>query len=356
MITFHPTISLFRYLAILFTPAAESHLIQRLERLFPHHATILTDSGRSALALAIESLSLEGKVVALPAFLCDVFLPILECYRITPVFLDIDDKTFQPPMSAYTPSVLKKIDAVVLVATYGGPISEEIISLLKKHRKIVIEDYAHRKLPKSAETLQGDARCYSLPKILPVTNGGIAVLPEHLKQKSNMRRYRLTLASTKNWLKLFKVPNIIIAWLKYILRTRATATDTSTKALWDGVRTPSRTTIRMLHHALLESHNREDRGWEPPWQYCAPLRAPSVQSAKHALFRHGIIAERLWYDPIVTHPRTRKLWSVRESDYPHTHTAACEIVCVPLWHIRSEDSYERYMEHLENTLADERAE
>jgi dTDP-4-amino-4,6-dideoxygalactose transaminase len=340
MISFHPTISIGRYLSYIAEPCDNLLLKQSFEQLFPHHAITLTDSGRSALALAIEELGLRGKTLIIPAYLCNVLIPVLEAYDITPLFLDIDPQTYQPPRSAYNTEVLKKIDAVLLVATYGGPIPEELVTFLKNAKKIVIEDCAHCPLPSTPIEIKADARYYSLPKIAPVTDGGMVVL--RTAPKAYVRQPRgFSLTLIKNWLKLFNVTSSVIFRLKRHFNRAAILEP------FFGIRAPRASTKRMLCFKL--AHARESMS-ELPWHYCIPFRVDNPDAATHALMKAGISSERLWNDPIILHPRAVSTWHAKPDHFPETLRAAKEVVCVPLWHIESVRAYEEYNAHLKEVF------
>lgn len=343
MISFHPTISFSRYLSLTAKSCVRNEPERSLERLFPHHATTLTDSGRSALALAIEELDLRGKTIAMPAYLCNVLIPVFEVYEITPLFLDIDAKTYQPPNSVYNTELLGKVDAVLLVATYGKPIPEELVASLKRANKIVIEDCAHCSLPSAPEAIIADARCYSLPKIAPVTDGGIAVLKRAPRAHIGSASGAFSLTFIKNWFKLFNVTSSLIFRLKQFRHEHTAQLDP-----FQGVRAPHKFTRTVLLHEL----SQKKKHFDVPWRHCIPLRTDDAQKAQQTLGAHGICAERIWNDPIIFHERARALWNVTKNDFPETARAAKEIICAPLWHVTSKDAYEAYRRRLEKILAD----
>src|SRR3989344_7488671 len=70
------------------------NLAQKIESYFPGKQLIFTDMGRSAFKLIIEKLNLKDSEMIMPAYICDIFRPILEKYNIKPIFLDIDLETF----------------------------------------------------------------------------------------------------------------------------------------------------------------------------------------------------------------------------------------------------------------------
>lgn len=345
MISFHPTTKISNYVKTLFVPSSDGQLNKKLGELFPNHNIILTDSGRSALAVIFETLSLSGKRLLLPSYLCNVLLPILKRYSIQPVFVDIDPATFQPSIDSYTPEILKKCDAVLTVATYGRPVTEETLISLKQMGKIVIEDYAHHLLPiKPYAKLTADARLYSIPKFLSAPDGGLAILPMLDKPRPALL-HKPTLTFVKKWLKLFVLTNLLLAWLKHILNLKINPI-----LPWSGVLRPSKTTRKILLSYLGKQRvNLAVRDYT----YCHPLRVKDPIRVQRRLLRHGIIAERIWHDPIITHPLVQKWYRVNPSDYPNTIAVAREILCLPLWHIKNKEDLERYSAELQHILPNE---
>jgi dTDP-4-amino-4,6-dideoxygalactose transaminase len=331
MISFHPTFSPQRYT----TPSHRGDI----RELFPHHATILTDSGRSALALAIETLGLSDKTVALPAFVCDALLPILIRYNITPVFLDVEKETYHPNISHYV-SVVNRIDGAILVATFGAPLSTEVVTFLKKHGKIIIEDYAHVPLPTHSETISGDARIYSLPKTLPVPDGGLAVLPTQTNVE--LRSHIFSLSYVKNVLKLLPLVAPIVASIRNSLRFSKEHIPP-----WSCPMRPSTLTSFLLPRTSRTKHN------EFPYKYCHPFLVKDPERAIKLLREKGISAERIWHHPLILHKEAQRRFNLSSKDYPITTYIAEHIVCVPLWHISNKQHYQKYLENLQKVLAHE---
>ena len=114
MFFINPTIQLSKLIRLCFGSFSEEKLKQDLRDFFFYDTVLLTDSGRSALAAIIISLGLEGKTIALPAYICDVLYPILTKYNISPIFLDVNTQTFQPDLSEYKKRIHRNVDAVLL--------------------------------------------------------------------------------------------------------------------------------------------------------------------------------------------------------------------------------------------------
>lgn len=332
MITFHPTISLKTYIRRLVRRPNDPE--PRLFALFPGHSITLTDSGRSALALIIETLGLEHKRMALPAFLCNNILPVLEHYEIEPVFLDIDPLTYQPAESAYeTPC-----DVALIVATYGKLPNPSIIQSLRNRGTVVIEDWAHVALPTTPiDRLDGDARYYSLSKTLPVPDGGLAVIPKGHVSGSILGHPHATLTSIKDMKKLFWFNTALITLLRLLF---SRDTKSSRAPAWSGLAHMRRISRRFLGHALVNQNERSSA-------YCHPIRVKNLRTAQHRLLKNGIIAEPLWNHPII------EVTNIDRTAFPNTIEAAQHTLCVPLWHVRTGNDTRAYEQKLKDALPDE---
>jgi len=313
MTSFHPTIKFRDYLKILGLDYDALKLKKVLNNLFPQHTTTLVDSGRSALSVAIESFDLEGKTLILPSYLCNVITPILNRHKITPVFLDIDKETFIPPDSSYTEDLLASTDAVLVVATYGNIPSKTLIERIRSLGKIVLEDYAHVALPKkSNQNILGDARYYSLPKMLPVPDGGLLVS----NKKHDSKKLPRNKTTLKNWLKLFKFPQFLISYLSSLKKDTPAARNTFQNHV---VKNACLTTEKIL----LQHLTSENSAFEARVKYCIPELVENPREKQKYYFKQGVATARIWHDPIIL--------STQENieKFPNTKYVFERILCKP---------------------------
>ena len=161
----HPQIKLSRL--------KKTDLSQRLADLFPGKQIIFTDMGRSAFKIIAEKLELAGSDLLMPAYICDVFSPVLEKYNIRPVFLDIDLKTFHIKTEEIAAKITPKTKAILVCHTYGLPFD---IEKLRKFNLLIIEDCAHAF--GAAVGNRGDAAFFSIYKQFPTLRGGMLVCPK----------------------------------------------------------------------------------------------------------------------------------------------------------------------------------
>lgn len=180
-------------------------LENKLAEIFPDSHIIFTDSGRSAFQIAVKELNLENSTMLVPAYLCDIFLPIFKKYNIKPIYLDIDLKTFQPNLSLIENKITPETKSILICHTYGLPVDlDKILEIAQKHNLKILEDCAH--LPVSSlprEKSRGDYAFFSFAKICPNINGGMLVSKVPIKTK--LPEYNFKLSDIVKFLRLYPV-------------------------------------------------------------------------------------------------------------------------------------------------------
>lgn len=127
------------------TLGAPTGLDQWLARRFDVEASLLVDSGTSALRLAIQAAAPPGSTVrvALPAYGCfDLATAAIGAGAVVS-FYDVDPSTLGPDWPSLGDVIAAGIDALVLVHQYGIPVDiERARALAEVHGVLVIEDAA----------------------------------------------------------------------------------------------------------------------------------------------------------------------------------------------------------------------
>src|SRR5687767_6154416 len=101
-------------------------------------------NGTDALQIAMMALDLQpGDEVITPSFTFIATTEVIALLRLTPVFVEVDPKTFCMDPKALQKAITPKTKAIVPVHLYGqaAPM-EEIMAIAKKHNLYVIEDNA----------------------------------------------------------------------------------------------------------------------------------------------------------------------------------------------------------------------
>ena len=106
--------------------------------------TIPCANGTDALQIAMMALGLQpGDEVITPSFTYIATTEVIALLKLTPVFVDVDAKTFCIEPAALEKAITSETKAIVPVHLYGhaAPM-EEIMAIAKKHNLYVIEDNA----------------------------------------------------------------------------------------------------------------------------------------------------------------------------------------------------------------------
>jgi dTDP-4-amino-4,6-dideoxygalactose transaminase len=106
--------------------------------------TIPCANGTDALQIAMMALDLQpGDEVITPSFTYIATTEVIALLKLTPVFVDVEARTFCIDPGAVKQAITKKTRAIVPVHLYGQAANmEEIMSIAQEHNLFVIEDNA----------------------------------------------------------------------------------------------------------------------------------------------------------------------------------------------------------------------
>jgi len=146
---------------------------------------VAVNSGTSALHLCLIALGLgPGDEVIVPSFTFAATANVVALVGATPVFVDIDPRTYCINPSLVKAAITSKTKAIIVVHLYGLPAEMVSISkIAKEHSLLVIEDAAQAHIAsienKMVGTL-GDAAAFSFYPTKNMTSGegGMAVLSD----------------------------------------------------------------------------------------------------------------------------------------------------------------------------------
>lgn len=118
-------------------------LAARLSEMFGADGVVLTDSGTSALVLALRATAGEGGTVALPAYACVDLAAAAVHARVRVRLYDIDPETLGPDLDSLARVLTHDVAAVVVAHLYGFPADVPAVTeLAAAHGATVIEDAA----------------------------------------------------------------------------------------------------------------------------------------------------------------------------------------------------------------------
>ena len=122
-------------------------LVQKLEKRLAQYLgvknIVLVSNGTIALEIAYRALDLKGEVITTP-FSFVATTSSLVTNRLTPIFVDIDEKSFNLNPKNIEKLITQKTSAILPVHVFGNACEvEKIEQIAKKHRLKVVYDAAH---------------------------------------------------------------------------------------------------------------------------------------------------------------------------------------------------------------------
>lgn len=156
----------------------------------------LVANGTLALQLAIKALDLKGEIITTPfSYVATANAIVWE--GCTPVFVDIDHKTFCIDPELIEAAITKKTSAIMATHVYGYPCDvEKIEEISRKYNLKVVYDAAHCfgvKLHGQSLLVHGDisALSFHATKLFHTAEGGAVVCRDEnvSKHVSNMKKF-----------------------------------------------------------------------------------------------------------------------------------------------------------------------
>lgn len=336
----------------------KSNLAQKLESYFPGKQLVFTDMGRSAFKIIIEKLGLQNSEILMPAYICDIFAPILKQYNIKPIFLDIDLKTFHIKAEEINKKITAQTKAILICHTYGllfdvGALKSD---LRGRTDLIIIEDCAHAFGIKP----QGQIAFFSLYKQFPAVRGGLLVCPkdwqiELPKTSFSLRDFLSLLNCFPIFAFIFKKFGKDIA--PRIIRKEKMAAPA-------GI---NKVSLNLFSYSLADFENSLEKRRELAILFQEELRKMGfeVQEARDNIFcylsalvpaaleekrdeiveklrKYRVFCTRIWHSPIV----------LDRNAFPNTFTAAKRIINFPLQNYYREDDVKKIVSYVKKLLCE----
>lgn len=317
--------------------------------------TSLIYSGRSALALALQSFLAAGQIqrgdhVAINAFTCYAVVEAVQFVKLKPSYVDL-----APASPNFSLDLLErqlkndpKLKVVIVQNSFGLPVDDRrLLKLQQRYHFLLIEDLAHcagRFYPSGREIgTIGQATCLSFGKgkAIDTITGGAVILrgadvsfPASFNKANLVKRakngdvpraswYPLfgAIARGLSYLRLEKIWLGILLKLRLITRSADTALDLGrTVDNWQ-----AKLALRQL--ALLPKR---------PSRQANLLREFYLVSDRKAclaeLRRHGFRLEELWYEVPIAPSRYYAAAHFPESECPQALFFAQHVVNLPTWY------------------------
>jgi dTDP-4-amino-4,6-dideoxygalactose transaminase len=352
----HPQIERKKILGSLFCFSKKPNLAEIEEKLsffFPEKKFYFVDMARTAFKIAIEKLNLKNSQILIPAFICDIFFPILKKYKIEPVFLDIDLKTFNVKFEDIKNKISKKTKAILICHTFGLPHQyiSEIYKISKNYKIHLLEDCAHSFGARQEGIFVGNfgvVSFFSLYKQFPTARGGLLVCPKDwemsLKKTTfNLRDLVSFLNSISPFAFLFKKFGKRIA-PKMMRKEKGNdflaINDTSLNLFFLFLKQFEKTLEKRKNLAIFYQKCLEEIGFEVQERknnvfcYLSALVPKKFKEKRDKIVeflqKEKIFCTRTWKDPILLNKEAIKFWKVNPKEYPNTLEAAERIINFPL--------------------------
>lgn len=336
---------------------------------FPEKQFIFTDMGRSAFKIIIEKLNLQNSEVLVPAYICDIFYPILRNYNIKPIFLDIDLKTFQIKTEEIKRKITPQTKAILVCHTYGLPVDIEEIKSIYGNQIFIIEDCAHSFGARGRRDYTGnfgDASFFSLYKQFPNLRGGLLVCPKDWKvslskTSFSFRDFISFLNCFSSFAFLFKKWGGFIA-PRMIRKEKALELSQINKVslnLFSCFLTDFEKNLgKRVELALFFQEELKRLGFKVQKSennvFCylsalVPQNLNRDQLVKK-LKKCGVFCTRIWHTPIILNLMAQKEYNLNLNEFPNTVEAAQRIINFPLQNYYTKRDVKRIVLAIKNFL------
>ncbi len=371
-------------------------LTRKLEPIFPGKKIVFTDMARSAFKVIIEQFNLRDSTMMMPAYICDIFYPIIKEYGIKPIFLDIDTASFHLQIEEIRRKKNPDVKAILISHTYGLPVDIEKLkkviteiqnsnfeSALELARDkpqtsnpepLIIEDCAHAfggRLKGSYAGNLGDVSFFSLYKQFPVFRGGMLVCPKDWKIKElpqthfSLRDFISFLNSFPLFAFLFKSFGNKVAshFIRKEKMSEPAGLNSVSLNFFHNFLDDQQTTIKhrielgkMFQKGLKELGFQVQEAGDNVFCYLSGLIPAKLENKRDELVERlrgrGIFCTRIWHTPIVLNPEVQKEYHLDLNEFPNTVEAANRVINFPLQNYYQEKDIKKMVSSIREALKD----
>jgi len=348
--------------------------LEKVKSIFPEKEIVFTDMGRSAFKLIVEKLNLRNSQILFPAYICDVFFPILKEYNLSPIFLDIEKETFHIKFGEIQQKITPETKAVLVCHTYGLPIDVKKIKSIYGEQISVIEDCAHSfgaKLNGIYTGNFGDVAFFSLYKQFPCLRGGMAIFEREEtrdKRQEDLPKTNFDFRDFISFLNCFSpfaflfkkfggeiAPRMI---RKEKLKKPAQINQVSLNLFLYFLKNFKENLKKRVELALFFQEELKKLGFEVQksennvFCYLSALTPQNLNRDKFVkdLRKCGIFTTRIWKDPIILNKEVQKEYGVNLDEFPNTIDVARRIVNFPLQNHYKKRDIEKIIEKSKKEL------
>jgi dTDP-4-amino-4,6-dideoxygalactose transaminase len=318
---------------------------------------LFTNQGKAAFEQIVLAANLPCSRIIVPAFFPDDFVGVFLKYKMTPVFVDVDPRTYQLDLDAVTPAHLRGVRSMIVLHTFGLPADgTRYRRFCDAHGLVMIEDCARALGASRGDALVGSFGHYalfSLPKCTPVRQGGIALSEQPISAR--LEDARIGAFGWIHALTLVRYP--WLSWLEDPLYRLLADTPAYPREVGNYKALPSREldalARRVLHgfmphyrdaiekrracaHALRAALEPEGFVFQADTggHLCTAVSAEppddvDADRLKAWLRRQGVKANAMWRASLGVSPFAARIWNARREDTPVAMHLARRLVQLP---------------------------
>jgi len=366
----HPQIHPVKYCSAVISLFAKSFnrvkLIEQLSVYFPQKQFIFTDMARGAFRIIVEKLNLQNSEILLPAYICDIFVPILRHYNIKPIFLDIDPATFNIKTEEINRKITPQTKAILVSHTYGLPMDVQKIREATNNQLLIIEDCAHSFGATTGRA--GDVSFFSLYKQLPTLRGGMLVCPKDWnvvlpKTYFNFRDFISFLNYFWPFAFFFKKFGSEIAprmLRKEKLSAPAGINRASLSLFADFFDDTQKFLANRQKLARLFQQELKGLGFQVQeskdnvFCYLTTLVPQNIMGKRDEIVRklrkYGVFCTRIWHTPIILNRDAQESYQINLAEFPNTVEASRRVINFPLQNHYTEKDIKKMIEAVKKVL------
>jgi len=337
--------------------------LEKIQSIFPNKQVLFTDMGRSAFKIIVEKLNLQNTTMIIPAYICDIFYPILQQYNIKPIFVDVDIETFNLNIEKIKENIIPEVKSVLVPHIYGLTNNIEKIKEVAPDLKI-IEDSSHAFGAKGLEN--SNYLFFSIYKHFPCIRGGLLVCPKEWDIK--LPKTHFSFRDFLSFLNLFPIfsfffkkfgeniaPKIIKeekeikpAGLNPIsLKLFLNFSENNKQVLEERIENALyfQQELKKLNFSVQKSENNT-------FCFLSALSPKNINRDKlvKKLHNKGIFCTRIWHTPIILNPDVEADYDLYLGNYLNTIDIANRIINFPLQNYHSKKDIDKMIKIIKETL------